>query len=190
MQLSEMCAQIAPWFDTTPQGLRVRQQELYKVPKLRAAGMTGRKGLTKEALVATIPTTALLVLTAMLGHNKDKIAPAVTRMWGARCTTPGAHPLNGCETFGAALIALLERKQLRARLDTIDIMIKYEVASLWWRDYPEPSRFHPHNRKEWEHLQRNARMDDNPVRINRVPAATLDKVAALIERDMTKPATM
>jgi hypothetical protein len=207
MQLAGVRAEIASASGIRDDTLRVRQQMLYRVPKFRAAGMTGRTGVGDSGLRATPSASALLVLTAMLGYSRDKIVPAVVQMWEARCVTPTGNPIEKCKTLGAALTLLLERADVRGRLiyfeldrdipqfsfvfGPSDILHEWLPSDEWQHRIErgvaagELSRtfYAPYSPIEWKRRVDHAFRAGKMAHISRLPTATLDKVAALIEQD-------
>jgi hypothetical protein len=206
MQLAQLRREIASLFDTTDDGLRVKQQMLYRVPKLRDAGMKGRAGAKGDSgLIATHSASALLMLTAMLGYNRDKIVPAVTRLWESGCVTPTGNPIEGAETLGAVLTLLLQRSDVRGRLIHFeldrdiphvsfvfggrDILYEAHAPDDW---QPRIDRavaagelartfYAPYSPAEWKRRVDRAFRAGQMAHISRLPATTFDKVAALID---------
>lgn len=181
-RVSDVRRVVAPIFTMSEDNLRVRTDQLYRQPELRPI-LPGRRagGGDREGLRATAAATALVIVAAMLGQSREKIGPAVVRLWLAKYAGDGCCTVTGTTTFGQALTALIEHPETRTRLDTIDLMTEFEVVSLHWQDGSPPSRFHPHAPKEWARIQRRARaLDDSAIHITRLPGPTLQKIAALI----------
>lgn len=179
---------VAPVFTMTEDNLRVRTDQLYRQPELSTV-LPGRRagGGDREGLRATAAATSLVILTAMLGKSRERIGPAVVRLWLAKCAEAGKRcVVTGATSLGQALTALVEHPEMRAELDRIDLMFEFEVVSLHWRDGSAPSRFHPHAAKEWNKVQRRARaLDDSAILIRRLPGPTLQRIAALIDQEAT-----
>jgi hypothetical protein len=181
MQLAQLRAEIAPLFGMSDDTLRIRQQSLYREPALREVGMTGRRTeLRDRALTATAATSALLVLTAMLGKTRETtIGPAVVRLWKARCVTPTGNPLERCETLGALLTLLLQGADVRARLSYFEL--DQDIPHFTFV-FNRGSRlvYAPFTPDQWKRQFDAAFAAGELAHISRLPTATLDKVAALI----------
>ena len=182
LRISDVRKIVAPAFHMSEDNLRVRTDQLYRQPVLGKI-LPGRRGGggDREGLRATSAASALVLVTAMLGKRRETIGPAVMRMWLAKYAGDGRRcAVTGATTFGQVLIALLDRPELRPRLDSVDLMIEFDIVSVHWHDAP-PSRFHPHSPKEWRKVQERARArDDGAIRITQLPGPTLEKIAQLI----------
>ncbi len=212
MQLAQLRAEIAPLFGVSDDVLRVRQQMLYREPELRKLGMTGRRtALRDRALVATAASSALLIVAAMLGKNRETIGSAVVSMWRARCVTPTGNPLEECRTVGALLTLLLQRADVRGRLVFFELDHDIPHLSLVFGDHAIMVSDRPLSVGEWQRridsaveagtLSRTFYAPYRPevwkrrvdaafaagevAHISRLPAGTLDKVAALIAAETT-----
>lgn len=187
MQLAQLRAEIAPLFGMTEDNLRVRQQSLYREPALRKLGMTGRgTELRDRALTATAASSALLMLTAMLGMTRETIGPAVVRLWEAPPVTRSGNPVERCALLGAALTLLLQRPDVRSRLADIAVELNHDVPDLtlvWNRG--SRVTFAPFDgprawRRRILEIAETGRLD----RVSRLPRTTFDKVAALIAAEV------
>ena len=178
MQISELRRELAPLCLMAEGTLRNLQQELYGVPELRAAGLKGRAGdVGDRGLLATTSSSALLLLTAMLGKDRNTIGERVLRLWKARSMTLPGHALDRCKALGPLLTLLLTRADIRARVDFLEVnhavpdflvMFK-DGARLFYAPYKTPA--------QWKR-----RIDAIPTLSSKstLPAAALDKIAALI----------
>jgi hypothetical protein len=181
MQLAELRARIAPLFGMTDDNLRLRQQSLYREPALRSEGMTGRgTELRDRAHTATAVTSALLVLTGLLGKTRETIGRAVVEMWLAPPVTKTGNPLERCELAGAALGLLLQRADIRKRLS--DVELNHDVPQLLLRfDRGSEVVYAPYAPEEWKRRVEDIKREGKMTRVSHIPVAALDKVAELIE---------
>jgi hypothetical protein len=108
---------IAPVVRVTPPVLRARTDMLYREPALRAVLPGRRHGRGDNAgLTATYGSAALVLLAGMLDEPRDKIGPAVVRVWEGQRVTPTGNPIERAKTAGAVLTLLLKSADVRSRL--------------------------------------------------------------------------
>lgn len=179
MQIAELGSEIAKVFDLTPDAWRVRQQMLQ-----RAGALKGWRGGGEEALLATASASAMLVLMGMIGKNATltTIAPAVVRMWEAAPVTRSGNPLEKCDSAGAVLTLLLQRADVRSRLAYVEL--DHDVPELAVvLDRGSRASWAPYTPKEWRRRVADLAEAGLLMRVSRLPRATFDKVAALIEQE-------
>jgi hypothetical protein len=208
MQLSTLRAEIAPLFDTSDVALYERQKHLRAVPVLRNAGLAGHSGRDCGP-PATAATAAILLLAAMLGQNRYTIGERTGRLWEARCVTPTGNPVERCKTAGALLTLLLQRADIRARLifceldhdiphlkfvfgDPAILTSDRPMSLVEWQQHIDgavaagvlaATFYAPFRAVEWKRRFDAAFTAGKMAHISRLPASTLDKVAALIAAD-------
>lgn len=179
MRISEVRRELAPLVNMTEDNLRVRTDALYKQSQLHAI-LPGRRavGSDREGLLATAGATALVTLTAMLGKTRETIGPEVVRLWEATCAT--GNPLEKCETAGALLITLLKDSRVRRRLKYFEV--DHDIPHLAF-EFKRGLRlvYSPYAPGEWQRRMDDAEARGDLAHISRLPTATLDKVARLIE---------
>jgi hypothetical protein len=188
MRLAEMRSKVAPLLGTSDDNLRIRQQELYKQPQLRNV-RPGRRaaGSDTEGLRATAASSALVLLTAVLGYSKDKIGRAVVRFWEAPVVTRTGNPLEECKISGALLTLLLERADIRGELAYFEI--DHDIPHIAFV-FNLGSRlvYAPYKPREWERRVKEAEKQGEVAHLTRLPVATLHKVADLIADESARPA--
>jgi hypothetical protein len=177
MQLSSLRAEIAALFLTTDVALYERQKQLRAVPALRDAGMIGHGG-RDAGPPATPATAAILMLAAMLGQNRHTIGERTGRMWQARCVRP-FDDMPTPKTLGALLTLLLQRADLRADLDYLELNHNIPDFLLMFKNQSRLF-YAPYKRDEWKRrVDRVAAL----THISKLPATALDKIAVLIATD-------
>ena len=124
--------------------------------------------------------TGLIVVNSMLGYDRDNIRPVAHQLWEAPPQTRNGHPLERCASLGAALMLILERPDVRARLDFIELDPAVPEITLVW-DLGSRVTFAPFGTPRF-YRQRIANVAGELDRgRRRLPASSLDKIAALME---------
>lgn len=124
--------------------------------------------------------TGLIVVNSMLGYDRDDIRPVARQLWEAPPQTRNGHPLERCASLGAALMLILERPDVRARLDFIELDPAVPEITLVW-DLGSRVTFAPFGTPRF-YRRRIANVAGELDRgRRRLPASSLDKIAALME---------
>jgi hypothetical protein len=132
--------------------------------------------------LATCSATGLVILGAILGKRREAVGPAEIRLWQAPCVTPTGNPLERCKTLGALLTLLLRRADVRSRLSYFELDHDIPHFALV---FSGGSRlvYAPFKPDRWKRRVDAAFAAGEMAHISRLPAATLDKIATLIEAD-------
>lgn len=126
--------------------------------------------------------TALVTLNAMLGYDRDDIRPMARQLWAAPPMTRHGHPLERCANLCAAMMLILERDDVRARLDFVELDPAVPEVVLVW-DHGSRVTFAPFVTPR-AYRQRVAHVADKlGFRRCRLPATSLDEIAAMLEDD-------
>lgn len=171
LQVAKMRSEIAPIFGVTPDSLRIKQQALYREASLQTY-LPGQRAGKREGLRATAGATGLLVLCAMTSKNVAETGAEVVGKWEAPLADTGGVPaMKGLKLCGAGIILLLEHAQLRSHLDYLEVAQDVPEVAFVWKDGRRTVFAPP--------LPDAVEM----TRFTRLPGKSLDKIAALIERD-------
>jgi hypothetical protein len=172
VRIPELRREIAESFHMTEQSLRQLQTQ---VP-----GLTGRHG---EGLSATVEASALLVLTAMLGRDRNTIGERVMALWAAAPVKQEPNPLRSCKTLGEALTALFAQSRARVALDEVVVDRDFPYVMLRWRTPVARAVYAPYSRRQYalKMDEREARGASDVWRVLR--RTSFDKVANLIGAD-------
>jgi hypothetical protein len=182
-RISEVRREVAPLVGMSEDNLRVRTDQLYRQPALRAV-LPGRRAASsdREGLLATAGATALVLLTGMLGYSRERIGPAVVRLWEANWVTEPGGPLKHCKTLGAALTLMLQHSDVRSRLHYFEL--DHDIPHFLFEfDRGSQLFYAPYRPDEWKRRIDGALAAGEMAHISRLPVTTLDKIAALIEQD-------
>ena len=126
--------------------------------------------------------TALVTLNSMLGHDRDDIVPLARQLWAAPPMTRHGHPLERCASLGAAMMLIIERSDVRARLDFIELDPAVPEVTLIW-DHGSRVTFAPFGTPRL-YRRRVANVADKlGYRRRQLPASSLDRIAVLMEQD-------
>jgi hypothetical protein len=124
----------------------------------------------------------LVTLNSMLGADRDHIRPLARQLWSAPPQTRRGHPLERCASLGAALMLILERDDVRARLDYVELDPAVPEVSLVW-DHGSRVTFGPFATPRL-YRRRVANVADKLGYGRRqLPASSLDEIAAMMEPD-------
>lgn len=163
MQISGLRREIAPVFEMTPESFRQLQR---RVPDLMPDKL------------ATNASSALLILVGMLGGDRETIGDRAARMWRARCVRP-FDDVPSPRTLGLALTLLLQRAELRADLDYLEL--NHDIPDFLLMFKNQSRLFYaPYSAANW---QRRVDTVTTLTRTSKLRVTTLDKVAALIAQE-------
>lgn len=183
MQLTEFRHQISPLFGLSSEGMRAKQQGLYRDPVLYAQ-MPRRD---KDGQRATAGAAGLMMLSGMIGVHPNDIAPVVRQLWEAPCISTGDVPvMKGIQLCGAGLILLLEHAALRRHLARIDVSEDVPYVEFVWKD-GRLTTFAPfdsgraYRRRVLEVVQAGM------TNVAQLSGGAVGKIAALIKDEMKLP---
>ena len=126
--------------------------------------------------------TALVTLNSMLGYDRADIRPMARALWAAPPVTRNGDPLERCASLGAALTLILERPDVRSRLDYVEVDTAVPEVSLIW-DLGSRLTFAPFATPRLYRRQVAKVADKLGYGRRQLPVSSLDKIAALMEPD-------
>jgi hypothetical protein len=186
MQLAEFRGQAAPVLGLSDGTIRLRQQELYRIPELREGGMKGRAYAHTDSDLAATPTnTGMLLLVGILPGPLRTIGERTARMWFAPAVAPSAGcPVTGAVTLGQALEWLLASPEHAAALDELVLVAKLDEVTLRWCDKLKtlPSIFAANPGREYRRRVAAA-LTGGPIHSIKLVGKNVHKVALLLADD-------
>lgn len=168
--------------------LKAYQQAMQRNPELRGIGMRQNTGQTKRRRGPPPPwdvtyiSSALLVLAAMCGQDRDTIDQRVLALWHSPPVSRTGNPLEKCESLGVCLTLILRRADIRARLGYCQLD-RTVPEFMFVFDRGSQLIFAPFASTH-EYRQRVIELAGTEplAKIFRLPAISLTKVSALVEQ--------
>lgn len=185
MQLAEFRGQAAPVLGLSDGTIRLRQQELYRIPELREGGMKGRTYSHTDAdLAATPANTGMLLLCGILPGPLHTIGERTARMWFAGQVSPHTGcAVTGAATLGQAIEWLLASPDHAAVLAAFEFVEKLDEVTLRWRAGGLPSIFAPYTPREYRHRVAAAADKLGLMHSIKLTGENVHKVALLLAAD-------